>query len=227
MDRSMTRDQTGVIDSLLPVNQREVGIRAEAEKGSGIIGVIVFQISHAGLFIAAEERAYRIAERDPGILQILQRVKAEHAGTLVVHHASADQKALTLAHGEGILAPAVPGGDDVDMGDGGEIALTAILADRGIADPVFAVDGVQAELRCNLQGAVERPPGLDTERRVRFGRAFDAGNADEAGDIADDVALVGLCEAIDVRKSVFVNGNGVHGEPPCVSKNRIQSGITL
>ena len=206
-----------MIDPLLPVDQREIGVRTEAEKGSGVIGDIMLQVAHAGFFVAAEQRANRIAERNPGILQIFQRVQTEHTGAFVVHHATADQKALALAQGEGILAPSVSGGNDVDVGDGGEIALPPILADRGISDFVFAVDGVQTELRRNLQGAVEGAFGFDAEGRIRFGRTFDAGDADKAGDIADDVTLVGFSEAADVRKSVFVDGDGVHGEPPYVS----------
>ena len=113
------------------------------------------------------------------------------------------------------------------MGDGGKIALPAILADGGIADLILTVDRVQPEFLRNLQGAVKGAFGFNAEGRVRCGRTLDAWDADKAGDVADDVALVGFREAADVGKSVFIDGDGVHGEPPCVSKNRIQSEITL
>ena len=214
--RCMTRDQAGMVDSLFPVNQREVGVGAEAEEGSGVICVIVLQIPHAGLLVAAEQRTDRIAEREPGILQVLESIQAEHAGPLVVHHTSAEKEAFPLAQREGIRAPAVPGGNHVQMGDGGQIPLTVILTHRGIADLVFAVDGGQPEFLCDLQATVERPLGFDAEGGIRLGRTFDAGDTDEAGDVADDVALMVSSETVDVGKSVFVNGDGVHGEPPCM-----------
>ena len=181
----------------------------------------MLEIAHAGFFVAAEQRPHRVAQRKPRIPQVFQRVQAEDARPLVIHDAAAEKKAVALPHREGILGPAVSGGNHIDVGDGGKIALPVILADGGIADLVLAVDRVQPEFLCNLQGAVKGTLGFNAEGRVRRGRTLDARNADKAGDVADDVALMGFREAADVGKSVFIDGDGVHGEPPYVSKNRI------
>ena len=144
-----------MVDALLAVAQREIGVGAEAEGRGRVVLQIIVHIQHAGLLVSAEQRADRIAQRHAALPEILERIETEDARPLVVHHAAADDIAVLFPHGKGVLRPAVADRNHVEVRDRGEI-LAIPLADLRIADIVFTVDSVKSELTGNRQPLVER-----------------------------------------------------------------------
>ena len=193
-----------VVDAFLAVAEGEVGVRGEAEEGGGMVCQIIAHVAHAGLLVGAEQRAHGVAQGDLLLLQVLERVEAEDARPLVVHHAAADDPAVPLAHGEGILLPAVAHGHHVQMGNGGEIALP-VATDGGVADAPGTVDGVQPQFAGDPQPQIQRLAGAAAEGRALLRRGFDAVDRHKAGDIAENGRRVLLGEGLDVPEKLFVH----------------------
>ena len=183
-------EEKTVIDALLAVNQGKVGVRAEAENGQRVVRYIVLHIFHAGLFIASEESPDGIMKLRTTLLQIFERIEAEHGGPFIVHDAAPDEVAVFFAQDEGVGLPAIAGRDNVDMGDRGEIGTPIVFADRGIAKTVFAINGFQTKLPGDFQRAVERPTRFTSEGSALLGFRLDAWNGDETGHIPKDLLFI-------------------------------------
>ncbi len=194
-----------VVDALLPVAEGEVGVGAEAEEGCGEVRKVVLHVTHAALLIGAQQGPDRVLQRDVPLLQILQRVQAQDAGALVVHDAPADDPALPLPHGEGVVLPAVAGGDHVQVGDGGQIPVLRALAQLGVADLARAVHRLQAQLPGDLQALVQSGSGSRAEGRAGLRLPFHAVDGHETPDVPEYGVVILFREPIQVAAQCFVH----------------------
>ena len=192
-----------VVDALLPVAQGEVGVRAEAEQGGLVVLQIILHVLHAGLLVDAQQGPDGVAQGHAPVLQVFQGVQAQHAGSLVVHNAPADDIALPLPHGKGVAAPAVAGGHHVQVGDGSQIILP--LPDLGIADFVLAVDGLKPQLLRHGQRLLQRLRGAFAIGGAGLGLPLHAVDGHQPGDILKQGLLVFLNECVDITAQFCVH----------------------
>ena len=204
---ALRRDGAAVVDAFLAVAQREVGIGAEAEERRGIVFEIPGDVLHADLLVYAEQRADGIAQRNVMLLEIFQRIEAQHARPLVVEHAAADDPALALTHGKGVGRPAFAHRDDVEMGDRGEIvaAVASALAELGITDHALAVFRLQPHAARDLQRGVERPGRALAEGLAWQGGHVFAVDGDKFCDIGKDRLFIFRGKAVDLSAQFFVH----------------------
>ena len=201
----LPEEDPAVVDALLPVAEGEVGVGAEAEERRGVIGKIVCHIAHAGLLIGAQQGADRIFQRDVPLLQVLEGIEAEDAGALVVQNAAANDPALPLPHGEGVMGPALAGGDHIQVGDSGEIPVLRSLAQLGIADLVGAVHALESQLPGDLQALLQGGLGAGSEGRALLGLPFHAVDGHESRDIPENGRFVFLGKEIQIPPQFFVH----------------------
>ena len=204
---ALRRYGAAVVDALLAVAPRAVGIGAEAEERRGIVLEIPGDVLHADLLVHAEQRADGIAQGDVMLLEIFQRIEAQHARPLVVEHAAADDPALALAHGKGVGRPALPNRDDVEMGDRGEIvaAVAPALAELGIADHAFAVFRLQPHAAGDVQRGVERRGRPLAEGLAGQGGHVFAVDRDKLCDVGKDRLFIFRGKAVDLSAQFFVH----------------------
>ena len=164
---------------------------------------IVLHILHSGLLADAQQGPDRIAQGHALVLQVFQRVKAEHAGPLIVHYAPANDVALPLTHGEGVAAPAVAGGHHVQVGDGGQIVLP--LPDLGIAHHVLTVDGVQPQLPGHGQRLLQRFGRALAEGRAGLCLGLHAVDGHKPGNVSENLLFIFRNEFIDITAQFCVH----------------------
>ena len=109
------RVQLHLHDALLRVDQREVRVRGEAHRRQADLFLVVFQILHAALLVAAQDQAAFAPERDARIEDRLHREQRGHTRALVVAGAAADQTAIDDLAAVGIVIPAVALGHHVQV----------------------------------------------------------------------------------------------------------------
>jgi len=116
-----------VDNALFPVDHRVFAVRGEAHDGYlAAVCKIVFDIVGTGFFVAAEENPDAAADGKAGIPQSGQGIQGSNGGAFVVHGASAPDFSVPQLAAEGVAAPAVPGGNHVQMSQNGDhfVALT-------------------------------------------------------------------------------------------------------
>ena len=131
-------------DTLLPADQREVSIRAEAEQRSGIVCKIMLHILHPGFLVGPEECTDRITECNSLLLQEFQRIHTDNGRSFVINDTAAEDISFSVTHGKRVSFPTRAGRDNVHMGDGCKVSIP-FPADKGITDFVFTVACAEAE----------------------------------------------------------------------------------
>ena len=192
--------------ALLPVADRELGVRRKAERRHGVMRGVVVHVVHIGLFVGTQQRAHRVFELDAAVLEVFQRIQAEDAGAFVVRHAAAQEPAVPDADGVGIGVPAVALGHHVGVGDGRQILLpVGDGAGLGPADVALGVIRFKAQLGGDLQRLVQRGPRPRSERRARFRRALHTWHRHQAGDVTQNIVAVLLRKSVDGRPTWIVH----------------------
>ena len=116
-----------VDNALFPVDHRVFAVRGEAHDGYlTAVCKIVLDIVGTGFFVAAEENPDAAADGKAGIPQSGQGIQGSNGGAFVVRGASAPDFSIPQLAAEGGAAPAVPGGNHVQMSQNGDhfVALT-------------------------------------------------------------------------------------------------------
>ena len=153
--------------TLLGVAHRELCIGREEEVRRFMVGKVMRHIGHAGLLVAAQQSAERIARLDAVLDEVCAGVERKHRGTLVVDDATAEQPALAAFHLEGIGVPARAGRNHIDMADRGDL-LVGLAGDIGHTHVARGVRRLVAELFRDAERAVEGGTCVLAEGRTRL-----------------------------------------------------------
>ena len=199
-------DQLAVEMALFAVADRELGVRGEAEHRGLVVGQVVLDVSHAGLLVGAGQGADGVAQRNAQLLEELEGIEGDHHRALVVQHAAAQDPAVLPPHLEGAGRPALAGGHDVDVADGGQIFVGVGAGQLGIADVALAVAGGKAHLLGQLQGLVQRRAGPRAEGRALGGLALDAVDGHQRRDVIEQLLLVGLDKGVYLLIQFLIHG---------------------
>ena len=174
-------------DALLGVDQREVGVRRKAHVRQTDLLLVVVQILHAALLVAAEDQAALAAQRNARVHNRLHGEHRRYARALIVAGAAANETTVDDLAAVGIIVPAVTLGHHVKVGQHGDGLLA--LADLRIAAVAVEVARVHATARQVLKRHVKRLAyGIAKRRVVRAALRTHARHADPALQGFDHVA---------------------------------------
>ena len=158
--------------ALLRITDRELGIGSKQEGRILMSRQIMGHILHARLLIATQECAERIPGGHALAKEKCASVQTKNGRTLVVDDAAAEQPTVTARHGKRIGVPARAGGNHVNMGDCGNLALR-LAGDICHTHIALIIGGLITELRGDAQRAIECSARVFAKRSTRLVRALD------------------------------------------------------
>ena len=133
----------GHIDNaLFAVDDRIFAVRGEAHDGYlAAVCKVVFDIVGTGFLVAAEQDTDTTADGEPGIPQGGQSEQGGNGGAFVIRGASAPDFPVPQFSAEGVTAPAVPGGNNIQMPQNGDhfVAL-AVFAPAQMTVHIFRAE---------------------------------------------------------------------------------------
>ena len=144
----------------------------------------------AELFVGADEHAHAALQPHAFLAQRLEGEEGADRRALIISDAAAVNETVFDLALPGVAAPAVGGGNDVDVGEDGDHLGQALVAELGDAHLVLEGPGAEAHPFADLQELLERGFRPWTERSAALGRSVDAGHGDELADRADQCVFV-------------------------------------
>ena len=210
------RAELALIDALLAANQREVGVRREAEQRLGAVLEVVLDVAHGRLLGVADDATQGVGELLARGLdhagKEVRGVEREDEGALVVEDAAADEVAVLARDVEGGEGPAEAERDDVGVGNGGDVAV-GLAGEVGVADVAVEVGDGKAEAGGDLFGGNQRlvgcrAPGL---AGLRVLQVLDRLDLHKGADILDDI----LPDLVDKDVDVLLELLLVHASSLC------------
>ena len=171
----------------------------EEEGGAFMHRQVVINVGHADFLVAAEDETQAVGQRFTALDEVAGHVRGENGRALVVDHTTAEQIALALSHGEGVLRPTHASRHHVDMRDGGNLRV-ALAGQVGIADVAVHVVRLQTQALRHVERTGEGALGLGAVRGAFLGlvRLGHAGNGHERGQVLDH----GRPHALDVSLDI-------------------------
>ena len=188
----MPRSELASIEALFAADQREVGVRREAEGRLRVPLQVPVHIGHRGLLVVADDATQRVGQSLPRPLDLalekMCSIKREDEGTLVIQHAAADQVAVLARDREGVEVPAQALGHDIGVRDGRNLHVRLAREVR-VADVPVAIMGVEPQAGGYADGCLERLVGRGApgHARDRGLLVLDRADADQPVDIGDHV----------------------------------------
>ena len=113
--------ETELQDALFRIDDGEVRIGREARLGHVRDFVVVLDAAPAALFVAADDELDLLARDEALILERLQGIECADRRSLVVRRAAAPDLAVGDLAAEGIVRPALPRGDDIEVAEDGKL----------------------------------------------------------------------------------------------------------
>ena len=133
-------------NALFAVDHGILAVRGKAHhRQFSAVGLVILHVGAAGFLVGAEQQANAPPQGQPTVTQGRQRIRRCHGGALIVHRAAAKHLALLHDAAEGIKAPAVPLGHNIQMPQHG---------DHLIAGAVFAPAHLMVKVH---RGKAQRP----------------------------------------------------------------------
>jgi len=177
--------------ALFGVDKREIRVRREAPIRQADFLLIIFEILHAALLVAAQNQAAAAAERNARIQNGLHREHGGHTRPLIVAGAAADHATVDDFRAVGIVIPAIAFRHDVQMAQHGDHLVA--LADFRVAAIAVHVARLHAQALQIRHRGIQRAADIRAKGRV-LGAALraNARHANPALKRFDHIALKGF-----------------------------------
>ena len=164
-----------VNNALFAVDDRIFAVRGEAHDGYlAAVCKVVFDIVGTGFLVAAEQDTDTAADGESGIPQSGQSKQGSDGGAFVIRSASAPDFSVPQFSAEGVTAPAVPGGNHVQMPqNGNHFVALAVFAPAQMTVHIFRAE---AQLPGGVQHMDKAIPDGSTVGRAVLRFALNTGD---------------------------------------------------
>ena len=179
--------QLHVHAALFDVDHRELRVRGEAVVGHLQLRGVVAHVAHAHLLVAAQDQPHAVLQRHARVAHRAHGVQRAQRRALVVDGAAAKDLAVGDLAAEGIVGPALAGGNHVQVGQHAQGLLTAAHGD--VAGVVVDVAGLKAVVPGGGKRRFQHLRHHRAEGLVAVAAGRYRGNGDPFLNVADQLVL--------------------------------------